>query len=116
MNLKDKVAIVTGASRGIGKTIALKLAREGLRVVAAAKTVEPQPRLPGTIHETVREIRDAGGEATAVQCDVRRSDALERLVAETLTAFGRIDVLINNAAVMWVRSLADTDEKRLDLV
>lgn len=116
MSLENKVAIVTGASRGIGKAIALRLAQERARVVVAAKTVEPNPKLPGTIHDTVREICEARGEAMAVRCDVRRHEDLDRLVAETLSTFGRIDILVNNAGVIWIQPLSLTDEKRLDLL
>ncbi|AKJ27308.1 SDR family oxidoreductase [Caldimonas brevitalea] len=114
--LEGKVAIVTGASRGIGKAIALRLAGAGTRVVVASKTAQPHPRLPGTIHDTVREIREAGGTASAVQCDVRLHADLQRVVDTALADYGRIDILINNAGAIWLRSLADTDESRLDLV
>jgi NAD(P)-dependent dehydrogenase (short-subunit alcohol dehydrogenase family) len=114
--LADRVAIITGASRGIGKGIAARLAQEGVRVVIAAKTTEPHPRLPGTIHETVEEIREAGGEALAVKCDVRRQEDRERVVNEALSVYGRIDILINNAGAMWFQPLAYTEEKRLDLL
>ncbi|MBA3773945.1 MAG: SDR family oxidoreductase [Ramlibacter sp.] len=114
--LENKVAIVTGASRGIGKAIALRLAGAGARVVVASKTAEPHARLPGTIHDTVREIREAGGEACAVQCDVRRHEDLQRTVDTTIANFGRIDILINNAGAIWIQPLADTDESRLNLV
>ncbi|OGB22462.1 MAG: short chain dehydrogenase [Burkholderiales bacterium RIFCSPLOWO2_02_FULL_57_36] len=114
--LENKVAIVTGASRGIGKAIALRLAGAGVRVVVASKTAEPHARLPGTIHDTVREIHEAGGNACAIQCDVRNPADLQRVVDTTLENFGRIDILINNAGAIWIQSLADTDESRLNLV
>jgi NAD(P)-dependent dehydrogenase (short-subunit alcohol dehydrogenase family) len=96
--LEGKVAIVTGASRGIGRAVALELARHGAAVVVAARTVEPKKHLPGTIGETLQRIEDAGGTALAVQVDVTRGEDLERLVATTIETFGRLDVLINNAA------------------
>ncbi|MGD9798375.1 MAG: SDR family NAD(P)-dependent oxidoreductase [Acidimicrobiia bacterium] len=98
MDLQGKVVIVTGASRGIGRQLALELARRGARVVVAARTVEPRRRLPGTIGETLATIEAEGGTALAVQVDVTKTDDLERLVASALEAFGRIDVLVNNAA------------------
>jgi NAD(P)-dependent dehydrogenase (short-subunit alcohol dehydrogenase family) len=98
MELKEKVAIVTGASRGIGRQVAFELARRGAKVVAAARTVEPKRRLPGTIGETLRIIEKSGGTAIAVQVDVTQVEDLNRLVAETIRTFGRLDVLVNNAA------------------
>jgi NAD(P)-dependent dehydrogenase (short-subunit alcohol dehydrogenase family) len=112
----NRVAIVTGASRGIGKELALALAKRGAAVVVAAKTMEPNPKLAGTIPDTVREIESIGGQVLGLQCDVRKQEDLERLVGATLSRFGRIDVLINNAGVMWIESLAGTPEKRLDLL
>ena len=98
MDLNGKVAIVTGASRGIGRQIALELAGRGALVAVAARSVEQKGRLPGTIGETVAAIEAAGGRALAVQADVSIPEDCERLVAETMKAFGRLDVLVNNAA------------------
>jgi len=98
MELAGKVAIVTGASRGIGRQIALEVSRHGAAVVVAARTVEARRRLPGTIGETLAAIEHAGGRALAVQADVTQSDDLARLVSTTVDTFGRLDVLINNAA------------------
>jgi NAD(P)-dependent dehydrogenase (short-subunit alcohol dehydrogenase family) len=98
MELGGKVAIVTGASRGIGRQIALELSRRGASVVVAARTVEARRRLPGTIGETLAAIEESGGRAIAVQADVTRTEDLERLVATTVDTFGRLDVLVNNAA------------------
>ena len=98
MELQGKVAIVTGASRGIGRQIAFELARRGASVVIAARTVELRKRLPGTIGETLDTIEAAGGKAIAVQTDITQQADQERLVAETIKAFGRLDILVNNAA------------------
>ena len=96
--LDGRVAIVTGASRGIGRQIALELGRRGMTVVVAARTVDPHRRLPGTIGETVAMIEAAGGTALAVRADMAIVDDLEQLVATTAAQFARIDVLVNNAA------------------
>lgn len=114
--LKDRVAVITGASRGIGLATALRLAREGVKIVAAAKTTHPNPRLPGTIQETVEAVKAAGSDALGVKCNVRHYSELEKLVQETLDAFGRIDILINNAGAIWVEPIEHTPEKRFDLV
>ncbi|MDO8389742.1 MAG: SDR family oxidoreductase [Actinomycetota bacterium] len=97
-DMQGKVVIVTGASRGIGKQVAIELGRRGATVVVAARTVEARKTLPGTIGETVAEIEAGGGTALAVQADMGVEDELLRLVATTLDTFGRIDVLVNNAA------------------
>ena len=98
MELTDRVVIVTGASRGIGKGLAIGLAGRGATVVCAARTVTEEPGgLPGTIHDTVAAIEAEGGRALAVRCDIGEPDDIERLVATTADTYGRIDVLINNA-------------------
>lgn len=98
-DLSGKVAIVTGASRGIGKQTALALARRGVNVVVAARTVESRDKLPGTIGETVAEIEAVGAEALAVATDLSREEDLERLVQAAVDRFGGVDILVNNAAV-----------------
>lgn len=100
MPLQNKVAIVTGASRGIGKAIAVAFAQRGAAVVVAARSeTAPSGRLPGSIHETAAGIEAAGGRALAVPCDVTSEPSVTELVRRTLEAFGRVDVLVNNAAV-----------------
>src|SRR5450432_322343 len=111
-----KVAFVTGASRGVGKCIALALARQGCDVAVAAKTVAPDPRLPGTIGDTAREIEALGRRALAVAVDVRDDAAVERSVKEALDRLGRVDFLVNNAGALFWRTLADTPLKKFDLV
>ncbi len=97
--LQNKTAIVTGASRGIGKAIALGLARAGASVVAAARTAEPRANLPGTIYDTVAEIEAAGGRALAVACNVREEDSIRGMVNRALDEYGAVDALINNAGI-----------------
>lgn len=97
--LRDKVAIVTGASRGIGKAISLELARAGAAVVVAARTTEPRAGLPGTIYETAAEIGAAGGRALALACNVREEESIRAMVNRTLDEFGAVDVLVNNAGI-----------------
>ncbi len=116
MRLKDRVAIVTGASRGIGKALALCFAREGCAVVCAGKTDAPNPKLPGTLHDTVREIRSAGGRALAVRCNVREAEEIDELVGRTLAEYGRVDVLVNNAGAIFLADVIDTPPNRFDLV
>ena len=97
-SIAGRTAIVTGASRGIGKQLALELARHGVSVVVAARTVTARSRLPGTIGETVEAIEEAGGRALAVAVDLHDAASIERLVAATLDTYGRVDLLVNNAA------------------
>lgn len=115
-DLEGRVAIVTGSSRGIGKAVALALARAGCDVCVAAKTVEPDPRLPGTIVDTKREIEALGRTAIAVATDVRRAEDIEAMVARTVEELGRVDILINNAGALWWKNVLDTPAKRFDLV
>lgn len=117
MKLKGKVAVVTGGSRGIGKQICLTFAREGASVVVAARTErEGQARLPGTIHQTVEEIKRSGGRAMAVRTDITVDEDVERMAQKTLAEFGRIDILVNNAAANLNAKIVDLPIKRWDLM
>src|SRR5947209_9304886 len=115
-SLKDRVAIITGASRGIGRALALALAGQGCHIVIAAKSVESTERLPGSIYTVAKEVEQLGAQALPVQVDVRDEAQVEALVSQTLERFGRIDILINNAGALWWRPLLDTPAKRFDLV
>ncbi len=116
--LEGRVAIVTGSSRGIGKAIALKLAAEGCDVVVTAKTTDanPNPKLPGTIQDTAREVEALGRRALPVACDVRDTDQIDAMARAALDRFGRIDILINNAGALWWFPVLETPPKRFDLV
>lgn len=115
--MRGKIAIVTGASRGIGKAIALGFAREGADVVVAARSDSaPSERLPGSIHETAEEIEKPGGRALAVRCDVTDEASVAAMVEATLETYGRIDVLVNNAAIDFPFPVTDMPLKRWDIV
>jgi citronellol/citronellal dehydrogenase len=117
MKLAGKTAIVTGASRGLGKAIALGFAREGARVVLAARTDVPKGNgLEGTIHETAREIEALGGEALAVKCDVSDEESVVAMVEAARERFGRIDILVNNAGAAFHFPVAETPLKRWETV
>jgi citronellol/citronellal dehydrogenase len=115
-DLTGRVAVITGSSRGIGKNIALRLARAGADIVVAAKSELSRDSLPGSIHETVSEIEALGRQALAVRTNVRDAEQLESMVEAALERFGRIDILINNAGALHWRSIADTPPKRYDLM
>ena len=104
-SLAGKVALITGASRGVGKQAALDMARRGVRLVLAARTVEPDGKLPGTLGETLAAIEALGSQAIAVQTDLAKEADLENLVASAVERFGGVDILVNNAAAttgaMW---------------
>jgi citronellol/citronellal dehydrogenase len=114
--LQGRVAIITGASRGIGRALALGLARAGCHIVVAAKSTQSTERLPGSIHSVAREVEELGVQALPVQVDVRDAEQIEALAARTHERFGRIDILINNAGALWWQPLLDTPAKRFDLV
>ena len=115
-SLKGRVAIVTGASRGIGRAIALGLAREGCDVVIAAKSTESTEKLPGSIFTVAAEVEALGVQALPVRVDLRDADQIEGMAATTLERFGRIDLLINNAGALHWAGILDTPPKRFDLV
>ncbi|HXZ48096.1 MAG TPA: NAD(P)-dependent oxidoreductase [Usitatibacter sp.] len=114
--LAGKTLFITGASRGIGREIALVAARDGARVAVAAKTAEPHPKLAGTIHTVAAEVEAAGGKALALQLDVRDEAAIARAVAAAAEAFGGIDILVNNASAISLTPTLETPAKRFDLM
>jgi citronellol/citronellal dehydrogenase len=116
ISLRDKVIFITGSSRGIGREIALRCARDGARVVITGKTVKPHSRLPGTINTVAGEVLEAGGEALAIQLDVRDEQAIEEAVVQAVEKFGGIDVLVNNASAISLSGTLATPVKRLDLM
>ena len=116
MSLKDKTVFITGASRGIGKAIALRLAADGANIVIAAKSVEENAKLGGTIHSAATEVEQAGGQALAVQCDIRFEDQVQHAVAAAIDRFGGIDIVVNNASAISLTPTEQTDAKRFDLM
>jgi citronellol/citronellal dehydrogenase len=116
MNLKGKTIFISGASRGIGLAIVSRAAADGANVAIAAKTVEPNPKLPGTIHSAAAEIEAAGGKALALQCDIREEDQVVRAAKMAAEAFGGIDILINNASAINLTPTDSTPMKRFDLM
>jgi citronellol/citronellal dehydrogenase len=115
-DLQGRVAVVTGASRGIGRAIALGLARVGCAVVIAAKSTTSSEKLPGSIYTVAQEIEALGGQALPVQVDVRHEEQIDMMAAKTRERFGRIDILVNNAGALWWQPLTETPAKRFDLV
>jgi citronellol/citronellal dehydrogenase len=116
MSLINKTVFITGASRGIGKAMALRLAAEGANIVVAAKSVEEDPRLGGTIYSAAKEIEAAGGKALPVQLDIRHEDQVQAAVQQAVDAFGGIDILINNASAIQLTPTEQTESKRFDLM
>ena len=114
--LSGRVVLITGASRGVGQACAVACAREGARVALAAKTVDPDPRLPGTLLETAQMVEAAGGEALVLAFDARDAEACDGVVRATVAKWGRLDVLINNAGAIFWSPVADWPQKRFDLV
>jgi len=115
--LSGRVAVVTGASRGIGEAIARRLAMEGAKVIISARTVEQSEHpLPGTITDTVARIQAAGGEAHAVKADVSRAEDRKRLIEEAEATYGPVDILVNNAAVTYYTPITQFSEKRMHLM
>jgi len=116
MLFQNKTVLITGASRGIGKAIALRLAKEGANIVIAAKSVEEDPRLGGTIFSVAEEVEAAGGKALAVQVDIRYEEQIQAMVQKAVEKFGGIDVVINNASAIQLTPTEQTDTKRFDLM
>lgn len=114
--LSGKTLVITGATRGIGRAIALRAARDGANIVVLGKTKDPHPKLPGTVSETVAAIEAAGGRALGCVCDVRFDDQVAEAVASALQHFGGIDVLVNNASAISLTDTPGTEMKRFDLM
>ncbi len=115
-DLKGKTLFITGASRGIGLAIGRRAACDGANVVIAAKSVVPNPKLPGTIHTAAQAIIQAGGQALAVQMDIRSEEAVQDAVKQAVARFGGIDILVNNASAIWLAGTMETPVKRFDLM
>jgi citronellol/citronellal dehydrogenase len=115
-SLRGKTLFITGASRGIGKAIALRAARDGANIAVVAKTDLPHPKLPGTVHTAVEEIEAAGGRGLACITDIRSEEQVQAAVDNTLAAFGGIDILINNASAIQLTGTVETEMKRFDLM
>ncbi len=116
MSLQGKRIFITGGSRGIGLAIALRAARDGASIAIAAKTAEPNPKLPGTIYTAAEEIKAAGGTALPIQCDLRDEAQIAAAVAQAATEFGGIDILVNNASAINLTRTEETPAKRFDLM
>ena len=114
--LQGKTLFITGASRGVGRAIALRPARDGANVIVAAKTAEPHPKLPGTVYTAAAEIEKEGGHALAVPTDIRFDDQVAAAVAKGVERFGGIDILVNNASAIFLAGTLDTPMKRYDLM
>ncbi|HRI21226.1 MAG TPA: NAD(P)-dependent oxidoreductase [Panacibacter sp.] len=116
MSFKNRTVLITGASRGIGKAIALRLAAEGANIVIAAKSTEENPKLGGTIFSAAEEVEAAGGKALAVQVDIRYEEQIQAAVQQAVEKFGGIDVVINNASAIQLTGTEQTETKRFDLM
>jgi NAD(P)-dependent dehydrogenase (short-subunit alcohol dehydrogenase family) len=116
MGIDGKVAIVTGSSRGLGKAVALGLAREGANIVISARTEVENPQLPGTIYNTAQEIQALGRRVLAIRCDVSSEQSVNDMVKKTLDEFGHIDILVNNAGVAFYYPVIETPLKRWEIV
>lgn len=116
MSLAGKTLLISGASRGIGLAIALRAARDGANIAVLAKTEQPDPRLPGTIHSAAEQIRAAGGQALSLAVDIRDEEAVHRAAERTAAEFGGIDICVCNASAIFLSGSTDTPAKRLDLM
>jgi NAD(P)-dependent dehydrogenase (short-subunit alcohol dehydrogenase family) len=116
MPFKNRTVLITGATRGIGKAIAIKLAKEGANIIIAAKSVTEDPRLGGTIYSAAAEVEAAGGKCLAVQVDIRFEDQIEAAVAKAAETFGGIDIVINNASAIQLTGTEQTESKKFDLI
>lgn len=115
-NLKDKTLFITGASRGIGKAIAMRAAQDGAKIAVVAKTAEPNPKLPGTVYSAVEDINNTGGKGLACIADIRFEEQVQTAVDATIKEFGGIDILVNDASAISLTPTLDTDMKRFDLM
>src|SRR6186713_2173112 len=116
MTLKGKTLFISGASRGIGLAIGVRAARAGANVAIAAKSDQPHPKLPGTIHSAAREVEEAGGKALAMQVDIRDENAVAQAAKQCAEHFGGIDILVNNASAISLSGTLETPMKRFDLM
>ena len=116
MSFQNKTVLITGASRGIGKAIGLRLAKEGANIIIASKSVEENPKLGGTIYSAAAEMEAAGGKALAVQCDIRFEDQVQHVMDKAVEAFGGIDILVNNASAINLTPTEQIEPKRYDLM
>ena len=116
VSLRGKTIFITGATRGIGREIALRCARDGANIVVTGKSSEPHPRLPGTIHSVAKEVEAAGGAVLPIQLDVRDADAIVAAVKQAAATFGSLDCLVNNASAISLTGTLETPVKRLDLM
>jgi len=116
MFLENKTALITGASRGIGKAIAIRLAKERANIIIAAKSIKEDPRLGGTIYSAAAEIEEAGGRALPLQCDIRHEEQVIDIVQKAVEKFGGIDIVVNNASAISLTTTEHTEAKRFDLI
>ena len=114
--MKKRTAFITGSSRGIGKAIALRLAKEGYNIAVAAKTTTPHPKLEGTIYTAAEEIEKAGGKALPLVVDIRDEETVKTAIQKTADEFGGIDIVVNNASAISLTMIEDTEMKRYDLM
>lgn len=115
-DLKGKTIFITGASRGIGLEMAKRFARDGANIAIAAKTVDPHPKLEGTIYTAAKEIEAAGGKCLPIQCDIRDEASVKAAIQKTVDTFGGLDILINNASAIQPVSVENMEVKRFDLI